>query len=291
MNKFSIQNYFFKIGDKHPTIRTIKEFLNGHPQVRHYNLRLNNEFDAQTQVALMDYQKFKFLEQKNGNLTLETYRAFGEEMNVGLVKFMTATEPALHLLLAGNGFGDGDEPSPGDGGTTLPGCAKNAVLEFYNSVGSSSQARLELVKKTLNDIVISFTGFPITTPPGIALKAKASTDAVAGAGTYKKLFGQDPEDIEGYTASSERIYIKSGIGGFPMFRTANGLSLLTHEFTHAMQYLEEKNFSINYVKEMLKHGSSKGGNRFEERAYTNGEKSKTFYLNNPGLLCNDKYSN
>lgn len=77
-----------------------------------------------------------------------------------------------------------------------------------------------------------------------------------------------------------------------MMKTAAGLALITHEFTHAMQYLEEKNFSVNYVKEMLKHGSHQGGgNRFEEKAYINSVKSEKFYLNNPQLMCNDNYSN
>lgn len=187
-----------------------------------------------------------------------------------------------------------DEPWAGDGATPLPNCARKAILEFYKANGNSSASRLELIEKTLKNLLVSSTGFPLSTPPGIALTAQASTDAVGGAGTYESLIGFDPRNIEGFAASATRIYLNrsAGIGGLPRMRTDGGLALITHEFTHAMQYLEEKNFTVNYVKEMLKHGSHRGGgNRFEEKAYINGAKSKDFYDKNPQLMCNENYSN
>ena len=256
---------------------------------------LNEEFDGQMQTALAEYQSYKSLRQRDGRMNFETYRAMGEEMNVGQAAAATLNRPVLRLLLANGNFTPDDAPWAGDGANHLPNCAQKAILEFYKANGNSSASRLQLIERTLKNLLVSSTGFPLSTPPGIALSAQAATDAVGGEGTYEKVTGVNPKTIQGYTASATRVYlgnINFSAVNPPFMRTAAGLSLITHEFTHAMQYLEEKNFTANYVKEMLKHGSQrKGGNRFEEKAYINEDKSEKFYLNNPQLMCNENYSN
>lgn len=291
MSNYALQTYLFAVGSKHPAVKTVKNFLISHPRVRTFGLSVNDNFDSQTQSALAEYQRYKGMA-ASGVMTSETYRAMGADMLGAQVEIAVVHEPALRLLFMKNDFGMNNVSGDGDGATTLPSCAKNAILEYYKSVGNSSAARLSLVERTLNNVIISFTDFPASTPPGIARRAQAATDAVGGAGTYEGITGQDPMRIQGYTASSTRVYYDSGVGGLAMLRTVAGMSLMTHEFTHVMQYLEEPNFSVNYVREMLKHGSHEGGgNRFEERAYTNGKNSANFYSNNQNLLCNTDYSN
>ena len=293
MNPCALQNYLFTSGNRHQAVKTIKQFLNGHPQVRSPNLPLNFEFDAQTQAALAEFQNYKFLTHRDGRMDVETYRAIGADMTSGQINAAAFNAPALQLLLGDGNFGTGDDPWAGDGASPLPKCARNAIFEFYKANGGSSTARLELVKNTLKNVLVSATGFPLSTPPGIALEAQAATDAAGGVGTYQGLTGNNPQDIEGYTSSSNRIYLKTPnkTKSIALMRTADGIALITHEFTHVMQYLEEKNFSVNYVKEMMKYGSARGKNRFEERAYVNGEKSRIFYNQNPQLMCNENYSN
>ncbi len=68
--------------------------------------------------------------------------------------------------------------------------------------------------------------------------------------------------------------------------TAAGMALVVHEFTHVMQYKESKLFEVRYGAEYLRYGGKEGGgNHFEERAYTNQRNSKTFFEENPNLLC------
>lgn len=291
MNNYALQSYLFSVGDKHSAVRTLKRFLISHPRVSTFNLVLDDTFDSKTQAAVAEYQRYKGL-MPSGSMTGETYRAIGADMNGADVEIAVAYEPALRLLLARSDFGPQDDPSPGDGAGPLPKCAKNAILAYYKSVGNLSAEREKTIIRALGNVLASFTNFPITTPPGIARAAQSATDAVGGVGSYEKATGQNPMNIKGYTASATLIYFDDSIGGFPMYRTVDGLAILTHEFTHVMQYIEEKNFSINYVREMAKHGTLKGGkNRFEERAYINEAKSAQFYSNNQNLLCNDKYSN
>lgn len=289
MNPYALQNYLFAPGSRHQVVKTIKQFLNEHPRVRASDLRLNFEFDAPTQAALAEYQNYKFLLSKDGRMNIETYRAIGADMVAGQIKAAVVNNPALRLLLADSNFGTDDDPWAGDAATPLPRCVRNGIYEFYKARGNSSAARLQLIEKALKNVLLSATGFPLSTPPGIALEAQAATDAIGGVGAYEKLTGTNPQDIQGYTSSATRIYLTNK--NVPLMRTAEGMALITHEFTHVMQYLEEKNFSVNYVKEMMKYGSGEGKNRFEKRAYINQKESLKFYLNNPQLMCNESYSN
>lgn len=211
MNNFALQNYLFTPGNKHPIVRTIKQFLNDHPRVRSFDLPLDQEFNAGIQMALAEYQKYKLLAQTDGSMTAETYRAIGADMNGGQIESLVVNQPVLRLLMATNEFAIDDEPWAGDGASPLPNCAKKAILEFYKANGNSSAARLQLIEKTLKDILISGTGFPLSTPPGIALSAQEATDAVGGAGTYEKMTGTNPKNIRGYTASATRIYLSSNL--------------------------------------------------------------------------------
>lgn len=293
MNKDALQAYLFAAGDRHPAVKTVKAFLNAHPRVKASDLPPTDAFDERTRAAVADYQRYKRLSSSDGAMTIDTYRAIGDDMHWTQADLAAMRDPVLGLLLASGGSRvAASYMLPGDGGTPLPRCAQKGIYEFFKANGNSSQSRLRTIEDALKKVIVSYTGFPVTTPPGAALKAQAATDAVGGEGAYEKMMGSNPKNIHGYTASATRVYFAKGIGGEPMLRTSAGLSLMVHEFTHVMQYLEEPNFTVNYIREVMRGAGTTryGGNRFERRGYINQDKSEKFFNSNPQLLCDDKWS-
>lgn len=67
-------------------------------------------------------------------------------------------------------------------------------------------------------------------------------------------------------------------------RSAAGLALIIHEFTHIMQYREVRGFQAKYIKQFLESGDGEG-NHYERRAYVNERNSEAFFNQNPCLLC------
>lgn len=75
-----VQHLMFRVGNRHPAIHFIKQFLNNYPRVRSFNLTSTHEFDLQTQSALANYQTHKRLS-STGIMDVDTWAATGLDMN------------------------------------------------------------------------------------------------------------------------------------------------------------------------------------------------------------------
>ena len=142
----------------------------------------------------------------------------------------------------------------------LPLCVQNAIKKYYESVGNSSAERMERVSNSAAGLSYSTNGFPIASPP-----------------TLGKFLGRK---IRAYTQSN---HINFNYDEYDP-TSAYGMALIIHEFTHIMQFVEYKDFSMRYVKEWVRHGDGEE-NIYEHRAYVNGRNSEAFFNKNPELLC------
>jgi len=97
-----LRSYMFRVGSSHNGVRTIKTFLNAHPEVPTFDLKNDSVFDAKTQTALAQFQKSKNL-LTTGRMDLRTWSAVGESMHPTQINIISAHDTTLrHLLTFGS---------------------------------------------------------------------------------------------------------------------------------------------------------------------------------------------
>lgn len=94
------RRYEFKEGDRHVAVWEIKQFLHHHPQVVGRPQR-GDLFDAETRLALVEFQKLARLRTTDGSLDEETYRAIGRAMSQGEREAAAFRDATLGVLLTG----------------------------------------------------------------------------------------------------------------------------------------------------------------------------------------------
>lgn len=107
MNEELLHSYIFTSGNQHPAVKFIKQFLNSHPRVSVSNLALNENFDLQTEAALLEYQKYKQLKLTDGKMNAETWTAMGADMLPAQIKIASTHDSNICNLLDGNSKGGG----------------------------------------------------------------------------------------------------------------------------------------------------------------------------------------
>lgn len=101
MNSHSLivlQSYMFQNGDRHPAVKTIKNFLNYCQNVPTGNLKADDSFDAETRDALKQFQSFKRLI-PTGRMDLKTWTAVGAAMDAISITVLTRSDANARALL------------------------------------------------------------------------------------------------------------------------------------------------------------------------------------------------
>ncbi len=94
--------YYFKLGDKSPTILELKKFLDRRDYIKNKNTK-TDVFDAAFQTSLIEYQTYWKLKQQDGSLNAETYAHIGFKMPDTDINRITLRHPILQKLFYGVG--------------------------------------------------------------------------------------------------------------------------------------------------------------------------------------------